>query len=152
MARGKQKAIWELTRGQRLRYGAAIGALCVATVFSYLVPQVIRLMIDGIITGEELRAPAPVLAAIESVGGRTTLGRNLWVAGLLVVVITAVAGVFTYLKGRWSAIASESIARRVRDTLYDHLKLSGGGGRESLRHRHALRLSANLVGERAGAG
>ena len=35
---------------------------------------------------------------------------------------TAIAGVFTYLRGRWSAQASEAIARSVRDRVYNHLQ------------------------------
>ena len=50
------------------------------------------------------------------------LRSNLWIAGLLIVALTTVSGGFTYLRGRWSALASENITRRVRDRLYDHLQ------------------------------
>jgi ATP-binding cassette subfamily B protein len=37
------------------------------------------------------------------------------------VVLTALSGVFAYLKGRHAAIASDDIARRLKNDLYDHL-------------------------------
>jgi ATP-binding cassette subfamily B protein len=38
------------------------------------------------------------------------------------VLITGSAGGLTYLRGRWSATATEDIARRLRDRVYDHLQ------------------------------
>jgi ATP-binding cassette subfamily B protein len=38
------------------------------------------------------------------------------------VTLTAIAGFFTYLRGRWSATASEEIVRKLRDRLYDQLQ------------------------------
>jgi ATP-binding cassette subfamily B protein len=36
--------------------------------------------------------------------------------------LNVVNGVFTYFKGRWSALASENIALTIRDSLYTHLQ------------------------------
>src|SRR5690606_17439234 len=38
-----------------------------------------------------------------------------------IVGLTAIAGLFTYLRGRWAGLAAERIARRLRDRLHDHL-------------------------------
>ncbi len=37
------------------------------------------------------------------------------------MAVTGVGGVFQYVRGVWSAIASEAIVRRLRETLYRHL-------------------------------
>jgi ATP-binding cassette subfamily B protein len=63
-----------------------------------------------------------VRRAVEIAGGREFLRTNLWIPLVAIVLLTALAGVFTYLRGRWSASASESIVRRVRDGLYDRLQ------------------------------
>jgi len=39
-----------------------------------------------------------------------------------VIAVTALGGAFTYLKGQWAALASESIARQLRNRLYNHLQ------------------------------
>lgn len=44
--------------------------------------------------------------------------RTLWLAGALALALTAGAGLLTYLRGRWSAEASERICQRLRDRLH----------------------------------
>jgi len=94
--------LWELTRGQRLLYGAAIAAMAVGYVFLNAVPLVIRDAVDKIEAG--------------------TPAERLWLAAVLIVGLTAVGCVFVYLRARWAAIASEGIVRRLRDRLYAHLE------------------------------
>src|SRR6185312_8931487 len=88
----------------------------------YVSPQIVRAAIDGIID------PSKSAAGDESFlhWGRLIAGNRpgvaLGIAAAAVVLVTAVGGGFTYLKGRWAALASESIARRLRERLYDHLQ------------------------------
>ncbi len=53
----KYRMIWRLMEGQRLRYGAAIGAMAVASCFMYLVPLVPQVVIDGVLSED----PAKVI-------------------------------------------------------------------------------------------
>jgi ATP-binding cassette subfamily B protein len=96
--------------------------MAVASLLTYAVPQVVRFVIDGILGGHGTEASPAILALADRLGGPSLLSRYLWVGGGIVVTVTALSGFFTYLKGRWTAVASEAIARRVRDTLYDHLQ------------------------------
>jgi ATP-binding cassette subfamily B protein len=105
MTTSKYRLIWQLMEGERLRYSAAIAALVVASCFLYLVPLVSSRALDGITADD-----------------REFLRQNLWIVVLLLVGLTACAGVFTYLRGRWSALASEGITRGVRNRLYDQLQ------------------------------
>jgi len=95
--------LFELTRGHRLRYGGAIAVLAVGTALTFMVPLVMRTAIDDMTTG-------------------AGTGRDLALAAALAFGLTVLAGLFLYLKGRWAATASEGIARRLRDHLYDHLQ------------------------------
>jgi len=94
--------LWELTRGQRLWYGAAIAAMAVSYVLLNAVPLVIRAAVDRVEAG--------------------TSADRLWQAAGLVLGLTAAGCVFVYLRGRWAAIASEGIVRRLRDRLHTHLE------------------------------
>ena len=47
---------------------------------------------------------------------------NLWVLGLALIALNLINGVFTYLKGRLTAVASEGIALELRERLYEHLQ------------------------------
>ena len=119
---GRLRTLWRLMQGQRLRYGGAIGAIVLGTLFAYGRPLICRGAIDHIIQEKPLQGPDVLLRAVQWLGGRSVLARNLWLAGAAIVVVTAVSGVFGYLKGRLSARAAESIARRLRDRLYDQLQ------------------------------
>ena len=73
--------LWELTRGQRLRYGAAIAAMAVGYVFLNAVPLVIRDAVDKIEDG--------------------TAAERLWLAAALIVGLTAVGCVFGVALQLW---------------------------------------------------
>jgi ATP-binding cassette, subfamily B, bacterial len=118
--RNRYRLIWELMAGRRLQYGAAIGALIVASCFLYLVPLVPQVVIDGVLGDGE--SSSFVNRWVARGGGAEFIRSHLWYPAVLVLLLTAVAGIFTYLRGRWSAMASEEIACRVRDRLYDHLQ------------------------------
>jgi ATP-binding cassette subfamily B protein len=108
--------------GQRLRYGAAIVALVLGSCFLYLVPLVPQATIDGLLTENLDRTSGFVQHVIAQAGGRDFLRSHLWIPALCMVGLTAVAGLFTYLRGRWSAMASERITRSLRSRLYDQLQ------------------------------
>ncbi|MFP4053084.1 MAG: ABC transporter ATP-binding protein [Phycisphaerae bacterium] len=118
----RTRTLWNFMAGYRLRYLLAIAALVVATMLSYMPPLVVGVVIDSVIDDKPLNAPAWVLSAVEDLGGTSVLGRNLWIGGLLIVILTAVSGVFLFFKGRWVAQASEGITRSIRRRLYDHLQ------------------------------
>ncbi len=126
MTRGK--LLLDLSRGQRRRYALAVTALCVATALTFVTPQVIRVAIDHVIGGKALDQ-APWLAGMVRTVHAAWPGESAWsvgwlllLAGLALVLLELGAGVFTFLKGRWAALASETITRRLRDRLYDHLQ------------------------------
>ena len=118
----KYRLIWQLMQGERLRYGVAIGALLLASCFLYLVPIVSSVVLDVIISDNSPGASPFLSLALEWIGGRDLLRANLWIAIVLILSLTGLAGLFTYLRGRWSALASEKIIRRLRDRLYDQLQ------------------------------
>ena len=113
--------LWNLTRGQRLRYFSAITALVVASCFLYLVPLVPTATIDGVLS-DNPDTSALTDHIVTFMGGREYVRHNLWVPAAVIAVLAFFAGLFTYLRGRWSAIASETITRDIRNRLYDRLQ------------------------------
>ena len=118
----KWKAIWGLLGRQRRRFGLAVAALVVATGFMYLPPVVRMWAVDHVIAGKPAASQGLLGRLAELLGGRPSVARDLLIAGLAMVAATALSGLFTYLRGRWSAVASETIARSLRERLYDHLQ------------------------------
>jgi ATP-binding cassette, subfamily B, bacterial len=116
------KLLWNAMKGNRLLYLGAIISIGLATMFSFFSPLVIRITVDSVIGGRKLNAPALLIKMIEAVGGTGVLVQNLWICGLMLILLSVINGIFTFLKGRWTAVAAESTARNIRNSLYDHLQ------------------------------
>jgi ATP-binding cassette, subfamily B, bacterial len=114
-------SLWQITQGQRLRYGMAILAMAATTMFMFGAPLVGKYAIDVVLEGELAHgAPALVWATRWLTGTGSFLG-YLWISALAAVLLTALGGVCLYLRGRLAAQASESIARRLRESMYRRL-------------------------------
>lgn len=59
---------------------------------------------------------------IEWMGGADFVRDRLWLPASIMVALTILSGCFSYLKGRFAAQASDGIARRLKNRLYDHLQ------------------------------
>ncbi len=115
--------IWSLMRGQRLRYACALGCLVFVTVLNYGVPLVGSATIDYAVGGKTVGPGTPVLIAglLRLLGGAANLRAHLWLAPVAMVLFAATSGLFSYAKGWLASLASDGIARRLKDELYDHL-------------------------------
>jgi ATP-binding cassette subfamily B protein len=113
--------LWQLMKGFRLLYGAAILALFVGTAIGYFVPLVGRVAIDFGIRKDTPEPGSLTAHLLDSIGGVALLRENLWIAAVAMVGLTVIAGLFSYLKTRGSAVASDGIARDLKNRLYDHL-------------------------------
>ena len=88
----------EFMRGSMARYMGAILAVVVSVVVGFVTPLLLAETIDAVIGDtRELRLPG-------------FIGLNV------------INGACQYLRGRWTAQASESIAKTIRDRLYRHLQ------------------------------
>jgi ATP-binding cassette subfamily B protein len=97
---------------------ATIGAV----VFSFASPQIIRYTIDSIIGDAPLAAPAFVGALVESLGGTGFLRRNLWVCALFTLGAALCSGLLNAVRRYTSIEMGETIAWRLRNTLYSHIQ------------------------------
>ncbi len=115
------RTAWTLIEGHRGQFLAAVGAMFAASCFLYLDPLIPQVVIDGVLLDGD-GSSAFVAWGVETMGGEAFVRANLWLPALLMAAVSAVAGVFTYLRGRWSAQATEAIIERLRKRLYDHLQ------------------------------
>lgn len=116
------RGMWALMEGDRLRYGVALAALLAAAGMLYLIPLVPQAIIDVVLGSEPDKAAWISWLVIDLLGGRERVGASLWIPLLLITAIAVTAGVFTYGRQRWSAIASQNTARRIRNRLQDRIQ------------------------------
>lgn len=102
--------LWALTAGERTRYAAAIVAMGIGTVFLMLVPYVLQQALDALTKH----------GAGDATSGQ--LIRTLVLSAVAIVAFNVAHGLFTYVRGKWAAEASEGIVRRLRHELYSHLE------------------------------
>lgn len=116
------KLLFKFMKGKKLLYLGSILSIGLATVFTLLNPLVLRIAIDNIIGGQEFEAAPWLINIINRFGGRDFFLESLWILAFILVILTALRGIFLYFKGKWAAVAAESVAENMRDTLYDHLQ------------------------------
>ncbi|MBK1882041.1 ABC transporter ATP-binding protein [Luteolibacter pohnpeiensis] len=115
------KLLWKLMSGFRAYYGRAIFALFVFTLINYATPLVGSATLDSAFSKSAPESPL-TRQLIAWMGGAEFIRNHLWFPALLMIGLTLLAGFFSFLKGRFAAMASDGIARKVKDQLYDHLQ------------------------------
>lgn len=113
------KNLWQITRGEWLKYAGATLAMVGTNAFFFSAPVVGGAAIDVIDQG--LDAGHGAVYAIASAFATPSTASYLLVAAALVLLLTAVGGVFLYARGRLAALASEAVAQRLREALYRRL-------------------------------
>ena len=95
--------MWRMLKGYRGIYIGAFLSIGLAAVCQTLFYYLLRYYTDNVLGVEAMRAQLPLVAA-----------------GFIVLAVAQ--GVFTFMGGRWAAKTSESVIRRLRDYLYDHVQ------------------------------
>ncbi len=111
----------DLIRNKKWYYLGSIVAVSIASYFMFLVPTIGKIVIDRVITEPRITDEGFVDNVIQWFGGADSLAANLWFAGIAIVITTALAGLFMYLKDYLAATACESTIRRLREELFAHL-------------------------------
>lgn len=100
----------------------ALIATIMMVIIGFLTPLLLSEIVDSILGSEPFTMPDFLMNPISALDGRDFLRQNLWIPALALILMNIVNGVFTFIKGRSSAIASENIARKLRNDLYRHLQ------------------------------
>lgn len=101
---------------------AALICTVFAAAIEFITPIVLAETMDHYLLGEASRMPAFVNGWIDALGGREFMARNLWIAGLALVGLNVMNGVFGFVKGRAQAVAGENVSLTLREKLYDHIQ------------------------------
>ncbi|MFY9394045.1 MAG: ABC transporter transmembrane domain-containing protein, partial [Halanaerobiales bacterium] len=109
-------------KGKRLLYGGAITCVALGTFIAIINPLILQVTIDSIIGNLPLEAPTWLEDRVGWIVNNDRLLEGLVLAGLTLIILTALNGIFQYFRGKWSAAASEGIAKNLRDELYNHLQ------------------------------
>ena len=122
----KKKTNWklvrELMRGYNRYIVFATISVILSTAFSYAAPYVTSFTLDYVIQGITTSTPAFLVRWAEALGGRSYFINSLYLCGIALVVFTGLNCLFTYTRREGIALASEGVAKTMRDRLYRHLE------------------------------
>jgi ATP-binding cassette subfamily B protein len=107
---------------RRFRFLLCCAASIGTVAFSFLSPQIIRYTIDSVIGSAPLEAPAFVQHRIDALGGIAFLRENIWVCPLLILAAALFSGLCNAARRYISIEMGETIAWRLRNTLYGHIQ------------------------------
>jgi ATP-binding cassette subfamily B protein len=113
-------ALWHITEGQRLYYVGAILAMGLSNLFMFGAPLVGKYAID-VVVNSDLGLGIAFLSWLANASGHGTMTTYLWLSAAATVALTGIGATCQFVRGRWAAMASEAIVRRVRNQLFDHL-------------------------------
>ncbi|MBZ4663609.1 MAG: transporter [Caloramator sp.] len=112
---------FKFMKGYRLKYIFASISIIISSFLSVIIPIIIKTSIDSIIGDKKIEGRI-ILYFFNLLGGRDYLRKHLYIVALLIVLITALNGLFMYIKGKWASEAAEATAKNLRDNLYSHLQ------------------------------
>ncbi len=109
---------------RRFFIGACM-ATCVAAAMSLVLPLLFSFVVDYVLVPSDAGAinfPAFILNWYEKTGGHDYYIKNLWIMGLLLLLVMLVDGFFAWLQGRFTARYNEDFAFNLRVSLFDRVQ------------------------------
>ena len=115
------RLIFDFMKGYRLLYFIAIVAIFFSSIIFNSIPWFIMIIIDSVIGTKAFALPQFAQAMIASIGGREWISSNIWFCGLFLIFLSALNGLFLYIKGHLIAEVSERVGKKLRDRLFRHI-------------------------------
>ena len=118
----RRRLLGDIFHGVKRYLILGVAATLCATFLTYVTPLVVSFTVDSVIGDKTPELPAALSALFQRMGGRAYFSSHIWVLASLVVLVTLLGGVFTYLRGHCIAFAGEGLAKRLRRAGSDHRK------------------------------
>ena len=118
----KLKLLLSFMKGTLASYAAAILLIFASTAVALINPLVIKVTVDSILGDTPPELPGFILGWFEGIGGKSYFLQNMWVAGLILVLLSIVNGIMSYFYRKNVATSSEIMAKNVRTIMYDHIQ------------------------------
>ncbi len=114
--------LWKFLKGSKRYFLVTVIAAAVTALADMLQPQIIRAAVDCALGGREGDFPAFVMDAVNSIGGFSYLGENLWIMALAILVVAVFQVASQYIFRVYNTRASETLVKSMRDQLFSHIQ------------------------------
>ena len=114
--------LWRFLKGAKRYFLVTVLAAGVTALADMLQPQIIRAAVDCALGGKEADFPAFIMDAVDSIGGFSYLGRNLWIMAIAILVVAVFQVLSQYTFRVYNTKASETLVKSMRDQLFSHIQ------------------------------
>ena len=118
----RARLIWYFLKGSKHLFIGSILASAVSSLADMLDPQIVRAAIDNALGGLPSDFPDWVNRLVDSLGGFSYLGQNLWIMALAIVAVAVIRVLASYATTVIGTKASETLVKRMRDRLFSHIE------------------------------
>jgi len=112
--------IFELTKGRRIKIVSAVFFIIAALLLYYIIPQIIRFVIDNILGSVEV--PGYLKNIVSWLGGIDHLRKNLWIIAVVYLVIFALETATAICRRYFVLESAEYIIMKLRNKIYAHIQ------------------------------
>lgn len=116
------KRLMKLLRGYKRFYLFAIISALLGVTFYMQRPIIIKITVDSVLDNKPLDSGRVYDWLVGLAGGLGSLRDNLWICGIGLVGTIAFYCVFIFIRDRLASLASEGMAKDLKDRLYDHIQ------------------------------
>ena len=118
---GQVKFLWSCGKGVRKYLIISVICSACAVIFSFIAPQVMRIIIDSVLGEEPFSLPGIITGWIDNIGGRAVLTEHLFLCAAVGMVFTFLSAVFAGLYKYYVNRFGEGTVKKIRDVLYEHI-------------------------------
>lgn len=116
----RMKTVFYFLKGCKRYFTLAILFVFFQVIFDLVNPKIMGYTVDYIVS-DLSQTPNLLIRFIDGLGGRDYIISHLWIAALMVVVIGILSAISRYLFRLCNSIGGETLAKRMRDTLFEHI-------------------------------
>ena len=114
--------LWQFLNGAKRYFLVTVLAAGVTALADMLQPQIIRAAVDCALGGKDPDYPAFVMDLVNSIGGFSYLGQNLWIMAAAILVVAVFQVLSNYTFRVFNTKASETLVKSMRDQLFSHIQ------------------------------
>lgn len=107
-------------KGSKRYFILGIVFVFLQVIFDMINPKVMGYTVDYIV-GDTQSIPGIVLTFVEKMGGRDDVLSHLWLIAIVIILFGIFGAVSRYLFRLFNSIGGENLARRMRNTLFEHI-------------------------------
>ncbi len=108
-------------KGNKRYFARAVIFAALLALLDLVNPKIIEFTVDSVINDKVPELPRIVESIVNAVGGVGFLRGHLYLIGLAVLIVAGAGALMRYLFRISNATGAESLVKRMRDLLYDHI-------------------------------